>query len=96
MMCGTAENQVFGMEGNGEMFTDLGDNPFANHSLPSWSFCPGPDEIIENNRFEWTSSNAIMVRNSVDSPEDFPTGNLIIRGNTFESCGFDHTMQMAG
>jgi len=51
------------------------------------------DGIVENNRFEWTSSNGIMVRNSVDWPEGFPTGNLIIRGNTFEGCGFDHTMQ---
>lgn len=53
----------------------------------------GRDGIVENNRFEWTSSNAIMVRNSVNWPEGFPTGNLIIRGNTFENCGFDHTMQ---
>jgi len=51
------------------------------------------DGIVENNRFESTSSNAIMVRNSVDWPEGFPTGNLIIRGNTFTGCGFDHTMQ---
>jgi len=29
----------------------------------------------------------------VDWPEGFPTGNLIIRGNTFTGCGFDHTMQ---
>jgi len=49
--------------------------------------------IVENNRFESTSSNGIMVRNSVDWPEGFPTGNLIIRGNTFTGCGFDHTMQ---
>ena len=51
------------------------------------------DGLVENNRFESTSSNGIMVRNSVDWPEGFPSGNLIIRGNTFEGCGFDHTMQ---
>ena len=50
------------------------------------------DGIIENNRFEATSSNGLVVRNSVDWPEGFATGNLIIRGNTFRNCGFDHTM----
>ncbi|HID77070.1 MAG TPA: right-handed parallel beta-helix repeat-containing protein [Planctomycetaceae bacterium] len=53
------------------------------------------DGIVENNRFGWTSSNGVMVRNSVDWPEGFPSGNLVIRGNTFQGCGFDHTLQAA-
>ncbi len=52
------------------------------------------DGIIENNHFQATSSNGIMVHNAADWPEGFATGNLVIRGNTFVGCGFDHTLRM--
>ncbi len=47
------------------------------------------DGLIEGNRFEATSSNGVVVHNDPDWPEGFATGNVIIRGNTFESCNVE-------
>ena len=47
------------------------------------------DGLIENNRFEATSSNAVVIHNDPDWPEGFATGNVIIRGNTFDSCNVE-------
>ena len=47
------------------------------------------DGLIENNRFEATSSNGVVVHNDPDWPEGFATGNVIIRGNTFDSCNVE-------
>ena len=44
------------------------------------------DGLIENNRFEATSSCGVVVHNDPDWPEGFATGNIIIRGNTFDTC----------
>jgi len=44
------------------------------------------DGLIENNRFEATSSCAVVVHNDPDWPEGFATGNVVIRGNTFDTC----------
>ena len=47
------------------------------------------DGLIENNRFEATSSNGVVVHNDPDWPEGFATGNVIIRGNTFDTCNVE-------
>jgi hypothetical protein len=47
------------------------------------------DGLIENNRFEATSSNGVVVHNDPDWPEGFATGNIIIRGNTFDRCNVE-------
>jgi len=47
------------------------------------------DGLIENNRFEATSSNGIVVHNDPDWPEGFATGNVVIRGNTFDTCNVE-------
>jgi hypothetical protein len=47
------------------------------------------DGLIENNRFEATSSNAVVVHNDPDWPEGFATGNVVIRGNTFVACNVE-------
>ncbi len=47
------------------------------------------DGLIENNRFEATSSNGVVVHNDPDWPEGFATGNIIIRGNTFDTCNVE-------
>lgn len=47
------------------------------------------DGLIENNRFEATSSNGVIVHNDPDWPEGFATGSVIIRGNTFDTCNVE-------
>ena len=47
------------------------------------------DGLIENNRFEATSSNGVVIHNDPDWPEGFATGNVIIRGNTFDTCNVE-------
>ncbi len=47
------------------------------------------DGLIENNRFEATSNNGVVIQNDPDWPEGFATGNVIIRGNTFDSCNVE-------
>ncbi len=47
------------------------------------------DGLIENNRFEATSSNGVTIHNDPDWPEGFATGNIIIRGNTFDTCNVE-------
>ena len=53
------------------------------------------DGLIENNRFEGTSSNAVTIHNDPDWPEGFATGNVIIRGNTFDSCNVERVHSSA-
>jgi hypothetical protein len=47
------------------------------------------DGLIENNRFEGTSFNGVVIHNDPDWPEGFATGNVIIRGNTFDTCNVE-------
>ena len=47
------------------------------------------DGLIENNRFEATSSSGVVIHNDPDWPEGFATGNIIIRGNTFDTCNVE-------
>ncbi|MFQ5808430.1 MAG: right-handed parallel beta-helix repeat-containing protein [Armatimonadota bacterium] len=47
------------------------------------------DGLIEGNRFEGTSFNGVVVHNDPDWPEGFATGNVIIRGNTFDTCNLE-------
>jgi hypothetical protein len=47
------------------------------------------DGLIEGNRFEGTSSNGVTIHNDPDWPEGFATGNVIIRGNTFDTCNIE-------
>ncbi len=47
------------------------------------------DGLIENNRFEGTSSNGVTIHNDPGWPEGFATGNVIIRGNTFDTCNVE-------
>jgi len=44
--------------------------------------------LIENNRFERLSDDALMVHNEPDWPEGFRARHLVIRNNVMLDCGF--------
>jgi hypothetical protein len=47
------------------------------------------DALIENNRFEGLSSDAIHIANESAWPEGLFARNVLIRNNTFKDCGFE-------
>jgi hypothetical protein len=50
------------------------------------------DGLVEGNVFDGVSASSIVVRNSAGWPEGFPTGNILVRGNTVRNGNFDHNV----